>query len=1211
MLRKVIVMLAITIALLLAVSVIALAGAAQARVVNQPASQVDRPPEPPWAEAAPPEPEQAAPQVVRGERPILVPASELRHAESVLSMDMSGIGGGPFENSYFFDDMESGSSAWTASGLWHRADGGSAYPNAYNGSASWWYGQENSGNYDTVTPNHGALQTGPISLPPDAEAAYLRFFSWELTEDFLDTFDTRKVLTSTNGMDWTTAFTSTESTGAWHEVVIDLSGSVGQGIYVRFEFDTVDDSFNAYRGWYIDDVAVGYDRMTAINEVQIGYGLPDENISFPVSPYRQLYARNHNGLTTTYTATISGLVSFGPSGFDVPNGVAIGFGLSPHIPADAALGTYYDTLVNYDTASTVGISATQLARTWVGKVDLYDYTVIDDGRGQSRGNGNGQIDPGEIIELDVSLKNYFDVPTYATSAGFSSIPYVSWYESTKAFGDISAGTTISATTPYVFEVQNNLPRGEVLTFTLNTTARDGLSFTSIFTATYPHVVDLGMSPINAALPGSTMTYTLVLSNETGLADSFQFSTDGGTWPTGINPNPTGSVPDGGTTSYEVQVQVPGSATLGDLDTQTLETMGTGPAAAFTDTLPLYSFAGKLLEGSSPPTTTDPFSITLPISPLGASIYLYDQDHDTLNASFEGYNPVSGAWELVAEQVDGGGGWLFSGPLSTPYNLVRVSMEDTEYNDLIYFEYRFAILPTIGLLAMDQNMVGPPGGVISYTQGVFNWSGEPAVIDLSASGYTWPTTLLSGTQVINRTPELQDDEFLTFTVRVELPDDASTAMDSAIIQGETLTGSLTSQPYSLHSGVLARGWALGFTDEDMETNVFVDAIKPEPPWQLTDSRVANREIGLSAFRKDGLPVTWQREYTNVNGVDVAEVILAVMNASGGYDWGPVVLQDLSSATHWKQDLNPVVAVDPVSGNVGVTWFNIEEIPSYGDVYNIYAAVYAPDGQVLRPPTALTNDSENYQYNLLPAIEAFRTGEFAVTWQHYNDFIGSLVLDLAVLDPDGTQRGDNLPLITSNLIPIEFPHSLVQLLDGSMMLVTSCGENNFMGPYGEACYAVFDRTGELLVELTPLTNYLSDPDSFRFVTLMDGVQLSSGEIVIGWYTEEDRGYFYSLLDEHFAELVPPTELECLSIPSGGGLSLTEDALGRAVFAHSTENPFGGTNRISVGVINPDGSRATHGLYRTPTGLGLYLNWMGAAAGGADARPTYSNYLPVMGK
>ena len=68
---------------------------------------------------------------------------------------------------------------------------------------------------------------------------------------------------------------------------------------------------------------------------------------------------------------------------------------------------------------------------------------------------------------------------------------------------------------------------------------------------------------------------------------------------------------------------------------------------------------------------------------------------------------------------------------------------------------------------------------------------------------------------------------------------------------------------------------------------------------------------------------------------------------------------------------------------------------------------------------------------------------------------------------------------------------------------------------------------------------------------------------------------------------------------------------MFAHATDNPFGDTNRISVGVINPDGSRATHGLYRTPTGLALSLNWMGAAAGGTDARPIYSNYLPVMGK
>ncbi|HUX75053.1 MAG TPA: hypothetical protein VMY40_00255, partial [Anaerolineae bacterium] len=125
------------------------------------------------------------PQPGRGQRPLPLVASELGalgQAE-MLGAGPLGVGGGPFDVEYFFDDMESGPAQWTATGLWHIVDAGSNYPNAYNDAASWWYGQEATGNYDTgSTPNSGCIQTGPVSILAGSEPVYLRFWSWEYTE---------------------------------------------------------------------------------------------------------------------------------------------------------------------------------------------------------------------------------------------------------------------------------------------------------------------------------------------------------------------------------------------------------------------------------------------------------------------------------------------------------------------------------------------------------------------------------------------------------------------------------------------------------------------------------------------------------------------------------------------------------------------------------------------------------------------------------------------------------------------------------------------------------------------------------------------------------------------------------------------------------------------------------------------------------------------
>lgn len=70
--------------------------------------------------------------------------------------------------------------------------------------------------------------------------------------------DTRRVYISLdNGEIWRQFFASNDNKMEYHKVVLDLSNYHGMMVGLRFEFDTVDDQFNEFRGWFVDDIKIG------------------------------------------------------------------------------------------------------------------------------------------------------------------------------------------------------------------------------------------------------------------------------------------------------------------------------------------------------------------------------------------------------------------------------------------------------------------------------------------------------------------------------------------------------------------------------------------------------------------------------------------------------------------------------------------------------------------------------------------------------------------------------------------------------------------------------------------------------------------------------------------------------------------------------------------------------------------------------------------
>jgi|GEM_PF-2335980 len=196
-----------------------------------------------------------------------------------------------YQVSIFFDDMESGAN-WTPTGLWHPITDThpSGYGNSYSPVTAWWYGRNSTGNFDTGATNSGEMvTTDPITLPAGLPEIMLSFWSWEQTEcGGFCPYDRRIVQVATDPSSpvwitlWDTGANDTTS-NAWHQVELDLSAYAGETILLRFHFNTIDSIANGFRGWYVDDVAIGYDRILLKPEQQSGGDLPGETVDYMLS----------------------------------------------------------------------------------------------------------------------------------------------------------------------------------------------------------------------------------------------------------------------------------------------------------------------------------------------------------------------------------------------------------------------------------------------------------------------------------------------------------------------------------------------------------------------------------------------------------------------------------------------------------------------------------------------------------------------------------------------------------------------------------------------------------------------------------------------------------------------------------------------------------------------------------------------------------------
>lgn len=146
----------------------------------------------------------------------------------------------------------------------------------------------------------------------------------------------------------------------------------------------------------------------------------------------------------------------------------------------------------------------------------YNHTFSDES-----GNNNGELDPGEFINVTLSMANFSDEPANGVTVELSTdCEFITITDDSEYFGDFGLEDIIEIEDAFAFDVANNIPGGETVKFTIN--AYNGTeAWTSTFSVTANGVnLTIGTITINDASgnnngsldPGETVDLYVEIGN---------------------------------------------------------------------------------------------------------------------------------------------------------------------------------------------------------------------------------------------------------------------------------------------------------------------------------------------------------------------------------------------------------------------------------------------------------------------------------------------------------------------------------------------------------------------------------------------------------------------------------------------------------------------------------------------------------------------------
>ena len=92
-------------------------------------------------------------------------------------------------------------------------------------------------------------------------------------------------------------------------------------------------------------------------------------------------------------------------------------------------------------------------------LSTFDINIDDDNSGTSNGNNNGLINPGEEIELGISLKNYGTLTANSVTSTISTSSNITISDSYESYGNILSGTSEFSTDDFDLTIPYNVLGG--------------------------------------------------------------------------------------------------------------------------------------------------------------------------------------------------------------------------------------------------------------------------------------------------------------------------------------------------------------------------------------------------------------------------------------------------------------------------------------------------------------------------------------------------------------------------------------------------------------------------------------------------------------------------------------------------------------------------------------------------------------------------------
>ncbi|HPR17028.1 MAG TPA: C25 family cysteine peptidase [Candidatus Cloacimonadota bacterium] len=204
---------------------------------------------------------------------------------------------------------------------------------------------------------------------------------------------------------------------------------------------------------------------------------------------------------------------------------------------------------------------------------VFDSYQIDD----STGNGNGEPDYGENIDLDMTLNNLGNQTATTVTAVISTTDeYVTLTNDTALFGDMIANATVSVAAAFNLDIADNIPDQHEVDFILEATGNEDETWTSDFSLVL-NAPEFGIGSMivndssgnnNGILdPGETATFIITTENS-GHADSpegLAVFVSGNSLVTVENPSLTmGSIPAQGSCNMSYTITADASIEIGTI-----------------------------------------------------------------------------------------------------------------------------------------------------------------------------------------------------------------------------------------------------------------------------------------------------------------------------------------------------------------------------------------------------------------------------------------------------------------------------------------------------------------------------------------------------------------------------------------------------------------------------------------------------------------------